>query len=89
MLSKTSARCRNKIYIWLGTGNRKQKGIYQNVNLEIRNLSGCGEIVNFVSIFSAGSMDSVVSRSLQGGCGFLWSLAGVCRGWGRGEHPGL
>lgn len=49
MLSKTSTRCRNKIYIWLGTGNRKQKGIYQNVNLGIRNLSGWGKVLNFVS----------------------------------------
>ena len=35
-------------------------------------------------IFSAGSMNSVVSRSRQGGCAFLWSLLELA-GVGGGE----
>lgn len=90
MLSMTSTRCKSKIYIWLGRGSRKQKGIYQNVSLEIMELSGWGEVADALfPIFSAGSMDSVLVRMVDGHPGLLWSLAGVGRGRGRREHPGL
>ena len=72
MLSMTLTRCKNKIYIWLGRGNRKQKGIYQNVSLEIMDLSGWGEVADSLfPIFSAGSMDSVLVRMVDGRHGSL------------------
>lgn len=84
MLSMTSTRCKNKLYICLGRGSRKQKGIRQNVSLEIRDLSGWGEVADALfPIFSAGGMDSVLVRMVDGRHGLLWSLAGVGMGWGE------
>lgn len=62
MFGMTSTSCKNKPYIFLGTGDRKQEEIYQNVNLQIMGLSSWGMSLSLFPAFSTGSTDSVFKR---------------------------